>query len=76
MADPASGIAGDANGDGTRSGSADEFIEIRNSGLEAVDISGWYLSDAVKTRHTFSGNTFLNSSSYIVIFGGGSPISL
>ena len=40
-ADPASGLAGDANGDGSRSSSADEFIEIYNSTDTVVDVSGW-----------------------------------
>jgi len=73
FADPAIGIAGDANNDRIRSSSNDEFIEILNFGNMSVNISGWRLSDAVSARHIFSANTFLLPYKYIVIFGGGTP---
>ena len=49
LADPASGSAGDANGDGTRSFSEDEFVEIVNDTGSDVDISGLTLSVGVGT---------------------------
>ena len=73
LADPESGLAGDANNDGTRHSSADEFIEIRNSGINSVNLSGWEIADAVSTRHVFLQGTFLNPNAYIVVFGGGLP---
>ena len=53
-ADPDS-TDGDANGDGTRHSSADEFVEIVNNGDSDLDISGWNLSDGVSVRHVFPG---------------------
>lgn len=74
LADPASGLQGDANGDGVRSGSRDEFIEIvYDTPEKAFDLSGWTLSDASNTRHTFPGGTILDPYAAIVVFGGGSP---
>lgn len=73
FADPAAGLAGDANNDGVRSASDDEFVELLNDGESSVDISGWLMKDALQTRHVFSSNTILLPYEYIVIFGGGNP---
>ena len=72
-ADPASGAAGDANGDGVRDGSRDEFVEILNNSGAATDISGWTLSDGFSVRHTFPAGSIVDDGCSIVIFGGGSP---
>ena len=74
LADPPTGIAGDANGDGVGSSTQDEFIELLNFGAGDQDLSGWYLNDAVKTRHVFPSGTTLLSDRYLVVFGGGSPV--
>lgn len=74
LADPAAGLAGDASGDGVRDGSDDEFIELFNLSDEAVDITGWYLSDSSKKRHVFSGGTALGAKEIIVIFAGESVV--
>lgn len=73
LADPPAGSAGDANGDGVRSTSNDEFVEIYNHGSEAVDLSGWMVRDLTDIRHIFPNNTILNPFNYLVVFGGGSP---
>ncbi|MEO1185493.1 MAG: lamin tail domain-containing protein, partial [Cyanobacteria bacterium J06636_27] len=73
LADPASGNEGDANGDGTRDGSQDEFIELINNSDSAIDISGWTLSDASGVKHTFAAETIVPAKGVIVIFGGGTP---
>ena len=75
-ADPASDITGDANGDGSRSASEDEFIELVNSSLVDIDISGWKLYDNVSSRmvrHVFLASTIVPAGGAIVIFGGGTP---
>jgi predicted extracellular nuclease len=72
-ADPDGTIAGDANGDGVRDGSADEFVELVNTTGGDVDISGWTLSDAVSLRHTFPAGTVVTDGCGIVVFGGGTP---
>ena len=69
LADPASGLAGDANGDGVRSSGGDEFIELLNVSDSVVDISGWYLTDAVSTRHVFTSGTLMQPNAYQVVFG-------
>jgi hypothetical protein len=75
LADPPSGTAGDANGDGTRDGSEDEFIELVNSSSNKIDISGWKLSDdsGSTIRHIFPDGTVLDAKQTVVVFGGGSP---
>ena len=73
LADPPDGAAGDANRDGTRDGTHDEFIELVNNSNSAVDISGVIISDATSNRFTFPANTSLAAGRAVVIFGGGSP---
>ena len=73
LADPSSGLLWDANGDGIVSATDDEFIEIFNPSLDAVDLSGWYLNDNIKTRHIFSPGFSLPGQGIVVVFGGGSP---
>lgn len=70
--DPASGDAGDANGDGVREANEDEFIEFFNSGPE-LDLSGFTISDASSLRHTFPAGTILQPNDVLVLFGGGTP---
>jgi hypothetical protein len=70
--DPADGIAGDANNDGTRDPLQDEFIEFFNSGPQ-LDLSGYTVSDATSVRHTFPAGTIIPANGVIVLFGGGTP---
>ena len=72
-ADPAAGLAGDANHDGVRSTTDDEFVEFFNSGVSTMNITGWRLNDAVAVRHIFPAGTFLLPEHYLVVFGGGLP---
>lgn len=76
--DPASGDEGDANGDGTRSASEDEFIEFVNDSPDPVDLSGFtlYDDDQLGTgmpRHTFPEGTVIPPGGVFVLFGGGTP---
>jgi hypothetical protein len=74
LADPPAEEAGDANRDGERSASDDEFIELVNCGGAPVDISGWVLSDAVSARHEFPGSTMtILPGEFVTVFGGGAP---
>ena len=66
-------VEGDANGDGTRSPSDDEFVELVNTNTSQIDISGYTISDGAGLRHTFPENTLLDGGKAIVVFGGGSP---
>ncbi len=78
LADPANGVApsGDANGDGVRDGSQDEFVEIYNISGSDLDISGWVLADNGQDRHTFPDNTIIPANEAIVVFGGGIPVTV
>ena len=72
-ADPASGLSGDANGDGTRNGAGDEFVEIVNNTGSDADISGWTLADGFSVRHTFPSGSVVYDGCSVVVFGGGEP---
>ncbi len=73
LADPPAGTAGDANGDGTRSSSSDEFIELLNRSAEPFDISGYKLFDADAVRHVFAAGTVVPPFEAVLVFGGGTP---
>ncbi|WP_187344995.1 lamin tail domain-containing protein [Cystobacter ferrugineus] len=51
-----------------------EFIELVNTGTAAADLSGWTLSDATGTRHTFASGTSLAAGKAIVVFGAAAGI--
>ncbi len=73
LADPPAGIGGDANRDGVRDASDDEFVEIRNCGAAAVDMSGWMLRDDSKVRHVFEDGLVVAPGEFVTVFGGGNP---
>ena len=74
LADPPSGDRGDANRDGIRHTSKDEFVEILNTGSDTIAIGGWQLSDRGSTKpYTFPNDTRIAPGEYIVLFGGGTP---
>ena len=82
LSDPASDnentteIEGDANGDGVRDGSEDEFIELINSGTESMDLSGFEIWDRSGLRHTFVDGSILPAGMPYVVFGGGLPVNI
>jgi hypothetical protein len=73
LADPPTGLSGDANRDGVRDAYDDEFIELVNISASILDISGWTVSDDTQVRHIFPQSTYLHDGCGIVVFGGGSP---
>jgi hypothetical protein len=73
LADPPDGDSGDANGDGSRSSSQDEFVEIVNRTSEPIDISGWRLSDEEEVRHVFAAGAIVPPFETVLVFGGGRP---
>jgi hypothetical protein len=74
LADPPADLEGDANADGVRDASDDEFIEIMNCGGSEVDLSGWSLTDATSVRHLFSDSaSIVVSGELVTVFGGGAP---
>ncbi len=78
LADPPDGIAGDANHDGVRSGTDDEFIELVNAQADEVNVSGWTVRTRATgstneiTRHLFAAGTIIRAHDALVVFGGGS----
>lgn len=76
LADPAGGLAGDANADGIRSSSEDEFIELLNPGTATENLSGGSLWDNSAIRHSFANATFLLPDERLVVFGGGNPANI
>lgn len=79
LADPPDGLNGDANHDGVRDTSDDEFVELVNSTAHDIDLSGYQLQSRSLTatndtqRHRFAQGTRLFAGAAIVVFGGGSP---
>jgi hypothetical protein len=73
LADPPPDLAGDANRDGERDASDDEFIELLNCGTASVDISGWALRDASGVRHVFNEGMIVDPGEFVTVFGGGNP---
>lgn len=73
LADPPPDIEGDANGDGVRHSSQDEFVELVNVGLVDADISGWTLTDNSGIGFTVPNSTVLAPGGYLTVFGGGVP---
>ncbi len=69
LADPAAGY--DASGDGIANTTADEFIELVNTGSAALDLSGATISDAIGIRVTLPAGTTLAPNGVLVVFGGG-----
>ncbi|MFL6278195.1 MAG: lamin tail domain-containing protein [Blastocatellia bacterium] len=78
LADPPGSVAtdliGDANGDGTRDATQDEFVELVNSGATPLNIGGFTISDATQVRYTIPANKIIPAGEAAVIFGGGTPM--
>ncbi|MGI9105545.1 MAG: Ig-like domain-containing protein [Pyrinomonadaceae bacterium] len=78
LADPPEGVAGDANRDGARSSTQDEFIEIVNAAPVDIDLGGYQLTTrsgngADTVRHTFASGTVVAPGTALVVFGGAQP---
>ena len=76
LADPPAGDDGDANRDGTRHSSEDEFVEILNISGYLVSLEGFTLSDRRtrrSARFAFPPSTAIGPGERIVLFGGGDP---
>jgi hypothetical protein len=78
-------LEGDANGDGERSASEDEFIEFVNNSASPLDISGYKIYDTNNyallpgtdtPRHTVPASTIIPAYGIYVLFGGGTPTGI
>lgn len=75
LADPPADLEGDANRDGVRDATDDEFVEIMNCGSAAADLSGWSLTDGSSVRHVFSDSaSVIAPGELLTVFGGGEPV--
>ncbi len=71
-ADPAAGIAGDANGDGVRDAREDEFVELYNRNATAdIDVSNWILRVGANDLFTFPAGTIWAAETVLVPTGNG-----
>ncbi|MEJ7618192.1 MAG: lamin tail domain-containing protein [Pyrinomonadaceae bacterium] len=75
--DPPDGLAGDANRDGQRHSSDDEFIELYNASSVDLSLAGWSISTKTligareTVVHKFPAHTELPQADALVVFGGG-----
>ncbi|MBQ6959571.1 MAG: CotH kinase family protein [Clostridia bacterium] len=58
-------------------GEAYDWVEIRNTGKKAVDLSGYYLSDSKKnpTKWAFPAKTTVKAGAYILVYCTGEDMS-
>jgi hypothetical protein len=77
LADPPADEPGDANCDGTRDGSDDEFVEIVNTRDETLSLTGVTITDddggTPRERYTFGPGIEIAAGGAVVVFGGGTP---
>jgi len=60
-----------------KDGSDGEYIEIANDGNEAVDLAGWHLKDASKSKgYQFKEHTIISPGEYLAIYRPDSKIAL
>ncbi|MCB9599010.1 MAG: lamin tail domain-containing protein [Sandaracinus sp.] len=69
LADPPAMV--DVSGDGSASTTQDEFVELVNVTIVALDVSGMTISDSTNVRHTFPAGTVIPPLGTLVVFGGG-----
>lgn len=77
LADPpgsaSSDLQGDANGDGTRSATQDEFVEIGSLAEYVLVLDGVRVADSQEEKFAFPGDVRLDPGKVVVVFGGGTP---
>ncbi|MDD8042480.1 MAG: lamin tail domain-containing protein [Verrucomicrobiota bacterium] len=77
--DPPNDLPGDANRDGVRHTTQDEFIELQNTTDEPLDLSGVWITDIAvepaggKGAFEIPQGTILPAHQALVLFGGGTP---
>lgn len=74
LSDPPPDPDGDANCDGTRSGTADEFVELVNVSSMQVNLNGIDIEVGGTIEFEFTEDECLNPGQAVVIFGGGNPM--
>lgn len=74
-ADPAPAPTGDANNDGTTD-TGDQFVEIVNTGSQAIDLTGYLLFNGQGTLLYTFGSVTLAPGVALTAFSGGSPTGI
>ena len=71
-------LADNQHGLRTRAGDAADWIELANNGSQAVDLSGWYLTDqaSTPTKWRIPDGTTIPTNGYVLIFADSSLISV
>lgn len=71
-------LADNKGGLGTKTGTSTDWIELANNGAEAVDLSGWYLTDQALTpaKWRFPDGTTIAAQGYLIIFADSSSVSV
>ena len=61
----------------TVAGEESDWIELQNSGVSDVDLSGWYLTDnfSQKAKWSFPLGTIIASNGFLIVFADASPVS-
>lgn len=71
LADPPTGIEGDANQDGKRDAKQDEFLEFINNTDLPIDLSRMSIYDSEALRHKIPDSTIIQPNQIYLVFGGG-----
>ena len=71
-------VADNQDGLLTAAGNAADWIELSNSGSDAVNLSGWHLTDnaAMPAKWRVPDGTVIAANGYLVIFADSSPVSV
>lgn len=71
-------LTDNAGGLRTRAGDAADWIELANDSAQAVDLSGWHLTDRADapTKWRIPDGTSIPANGYLIIFADSSPLSV
>jgi|GEM_PF-5159921 len=67
---------GDANNDGFTHEGDDQFVELINTGEDAIDLTGWRLEIDSDIWHEFESGSVVEPGKALVVFGGGLPVDI
>jgi len=71
-------LADNQDGWRTKAGDATDWIELANNGSQAVDLSGWHLTDqaSLPAQWRIPDGTTIPANGYLVIFADSFPVSV
>jgi hypothetical protein len=76
LANPSGSPGFDTDGNGTVSGSADEFVQICNDSTGDVIVTGWTINDGVGLKYTFGADTIHAGECIAIVnnYAGSTPM--